>query len=180
MDVGPIRRERRPASGQAAHDDPETKRQVDRYNTGLLFESPWTLHVVQERTGSVFEGGQSIVYDGSPRTLFEAEGLFPFLIHLFGKERIEIVELRVSEDELKSRLAQRRICSRDHSHVFIDSERHHSGDPCPEGDGGVLQKRDLDDPVLFETRMVEFKNLTVPVIDFFRKNQLFLNAIRIK
>lgn len=152
----------------AAHNDPETKRQVARYQEGLLFESPWTLRVVKDRTQSILESGQDIVYDGSPRTLFEAEGLILFLFQLLGRECVMAIELNVGEEELKSRLLKRRVCDRNHSHVFIDSEHYKVGDPCPEGDG-VLQKRDIDDPSVFKTRMEEFRNLTVPAIEFLRK-----------
>jgi len=93
----------------AAHNDPETKRQVARYQEGLLFESPWTLRVVKDRTQSILESGQDIVYDGSPRTLSEAEGLILFLFQLLGRECVMAIELNVGEEELKSRLLKRRV-----------------------------------------------------------------------
>ncbi|OHA00380.1 MAG: hypothetical protein A3C07_03520 [Candidatus Sungbacteria bacterium RIFCSPHIGHO2_02_FULL_47_11] len=158
----------------AAHDDPETKRQEERYKKGLLFESPWTLRVVQERTQSIFENGRGIVYDGSPRTLFEAEELVPFLTRLFGNECVMAVELSVSEAELKLRLSKRMVCSRNHSHIFINAGRHRIGDPCPEEDGGSLQKRDIDDPKVFEIRMDAFRNLTIPAIEFLRKKNMLI------
>lgn len=130
--------------------------------------------MVQEKTQRVFEDGLSIVYDGSPRTPLEAEKLIPFLIKLFGKECVVAVELKVGEAELRSRLSKRRVCSLDHSHAFIDSENHHIGDLCPKMDGGVLQKREIDESALFETRMGEFRNLTIPAIEFFHKEDVLI------
>jgi adenylate kinase len=151
------------------HNDPETQRQLAIYKKGLLFEPPWLLKVVKEKTQQIFDQGKSIVYDGSPRTLFEAEGLLPFLIDLFGRENIKIIEIAVDEKELRRRLGKRLICDRESSHVFIRSERLYPGISCPQGDG-VLQERDLDKKELFETRMNEYKNRTIPALEFLKEH----------
>ena len=148
-------------------DDPETIRQKELYAKGILLDPSWVLQIVKEKTQEVFDQDKGIVYDGASRTLYEAEGLYPFLVDLFGKENIKIVEIKVDEEERRKRSAKRLICEKDSSHVFILSEELQPKTPCPEGDG-VLQKRDLDDESLFRTRMDEYNERTMPGLDFLK------------
>ncbi|MEK7599331.1 MAG: nucleoside monophosphate kinase [Patescibacteria group bacterium] len=155
--------------------DPETLRQIELYKQGILFEPAWTLRVVQEKTREIFEKAKGIVYDGSPRTLYEAEGLYLLLVELFGKENIFIFEFKINESELLRRLAKRLVCSNNTSHSFIagaasdaaGAQNMSIGQPCPEGDG-ILEKRDLDKREIFGARMDEYNNRTVPGIEFLR------------
>lgn len=151
------------------NDDLDSRRQMENYKKGILFEPSWLLNVVKEKTKEIIKEAGGIVYDGSPRTLYEAEGIYPFLADIFGKENIEILEIQVSEDEIRIRLSKRLICDKNSSHVFIRSEKFYLGVSCPENDGGILQKRDLDREDLFEIRMNEYKNRTVPGLEFLKK-----------
>ena len=151
------------------HSDSKTQRQMEIYKKGALFKPPWLLKIVKKKTQEIFSQSNGIVYDGSPRTIYEAEGLYPFLVNLFGKENIKIIEIKANEKELEKRLEKRLICDKNSSHVFIRSEKLYAGVSCPEGDG-VLKKRDLDKKELFETRMNEYKNRTLPALDFLKRN----------
>lgn len=153
----------------ATHDDPETKKQMELYKKGILYDPIWLANVIKEKTLEVFKNYQGIVYDGSPRTLYEAKFLYKFLGELIGVENMLVVEIVVGEEELKKRLAKRLICDKNSDHVFIRSEELNLGDKCPEGDG-VLSERDLDKPELFDTRIAEYKNRTVPGLEFIKKN----------
>lgn len=152
------------------HKDPETQRQMKIYKKGVLFEPPWLLKVVKEKTREITSRGKGIVYDGSPRTLYEAKGLYLFLVNIFGKENVMALEIRVRDRELKNRLSKRLICDKDSSHIFISSDKLAVGSSCPENDGGILNKRDLDDPKIFKTRMAEYKNRTMPGLKYLKKN----------
>jgi adenylate kinase len=157
-----------------SNSDPETLKQFELYKQGLLFEPSWTLKVVQEKTREIFKKSKGIVYDGSPRTLYEAEGLYPLLLELFGKENIFIFELKISKSELLARSAKRLVCNNNTGHSFIaDSQNMRLGQPCPEGDG-ILEKRDLDKRELFGIRMAEYNNRTVPGIKFLKSRHRFI------
>ncbi len=153
----------------ASHDDPETKKQMENYKAGILFDPSWLMKVLKEKTEEVLKNNKGIVYDGSPRTLPEAEFLYKLLSGIIGTGNISVIEIDVGDEELKNRLAKRLICSKSGSHVFIRSEKLNPGDPCPEGDG-ILAERDLDNPELFATRISEYKNRTVPGLEFLKKN----------
>lgn len=153
------------------HKDPETQRQMKIYKKGVLFEPPWLLKVVKEKTQEIAGRGKGIVYDGSPRTLYEAKGLYLFLVDIFGKENVMTLDIIVRDRELKNRLSKRLICDKDSNHVFISSDLLISGGSCPENDGGILNKRDLDDPKIFKTRMVEYRNRTIPGLKYLKKKR---------
>ena len=154
----------------ASHDDPETREQKEVYKKGVLNDPSWVLRVVEEKTSEIHDQGRGLVYDGSPRTLYEAENLLPFLVNLFGKENIKAIRLAVSTDEIKRRLERRVVCDKNTAHSYTTNGGFRIGEVCPAGDGGILQRRDLDNPKIIETRLDEFNKRTEPAIEFFEKN----------
>jgi len=93
------------------HNDQETLRQKERYDKGLLFEPEWMFRVAKEKTEEILndkDNCKGIIYDGSPRTLYEAEKLYDFLVNLVGKKNIKIIEIDVSEEELRKRIKKRK------------------------------------------------------------------------
>lgn len=153
------------------HNDPESLEQKQRYERGLLFETKWMFERVKEKVEEALNHSDKyagIVFDGSPRTLFEAESLFNFLSERIGKENIKVIEIQVSEGELRKRISKRLICSKSASHVYIGSEKLKEGGACPEGDG-ILKKRDLDKEEIFNRRMEVYKKETIPAIKFLKE-----------
>lgn len=93
------------------HNNLETLKQKKRYDTGLLFDAEWMFKVVKEKTEEIFndkDNCKGIIYDGSPRTLYEAKNLYDFLLKLIGKENIKIIEIDVNEKELRKRIKKRK------------------------------------------------------------------------
>lgn len=155
----------------SSHNDAETIRQKERYEKGLLFDERWMFDRVKEKTEEIFKQGlnNGIIYDGSPRTLYEADKLYNFLAELIGKGNLRIIEIRVSEEEIIKRLEKRLICGDSSEHVFIRSEKLFSGSSCPEC-GGILKERDLDKKEVIKIRLEEYKNKTLPGLEFLKKN----------
>lgn len=94
-----------------SHDDIETKEQEKRYASGLLWDSNWLLKIVKDKTEEIIKDGDNhkgIIYDGSPRTLSEAEELLNFLSEKIGRENIKMIEIDVGEDELRRRIRERK------------------------------------------------------------------------
>ncbi|MBU1159799.1 nucleoside monophosphate kinase [Patescibacteria group bacterium] len=93
------------------HNDSETLKQKERYDAGLLFDAKWMFKVIKEKTEEIFndkDNCKGIIYDGSPRTLYEAENLYDFLVELIDKENIKIIEIDVKEEELRKRIKKRK------------------------------------------------------------------------
>jgi adenylate kinase len=152
----------------ATHDDAETQKQVKIYGEGKLWESQWLKKVVFKKTQEIFEKYSGIVYDGSPRTLEEAEYLYDFLDKTIGEENIKILEIVVSDEETKRRLTKRLICDKNSEHVFTCSKELRAENSCPHGDGN-LTERDLDKEEIINARLDEYKNKTLPGIDLLRE-----------
>lgn len=150
------------------HHDKETLKQMKLYKSGALWEPLWTLKMVKEKTKEILFDHKGIIYDGSPRTLYEAENFYPFLSKLIGKENIQIIEIKINDDKIKQRLEKRLVCDKNSSHVFIHSDDLKEGYNCPNYDQGVLKKRDLDSPHILKVRIEEYKNRTSPVLNFLK------------
>lgn len=93
------------------HNDLETLRQKERYDKGLLFDPQWMFKVIKEKTEEMLkdcDGYRGIIYDGSPRTPYEAENLYKFLTERVDRENIKVIEIDVSEEELRKRIKKRK------------------------------------------------------------------------
>ena len=152
--------------------DPETIRQKERQDKGLLCEPEWVFERVKEKTQEIYndhDNCKGIIFDGSPRTLYEAEHLYNLLVNLIGKDNIKIMEINISEDELKKRISKRLVCSNSSQHVFIKSEDLKPEMPCPDCDGVLLLRVD-DKSEALDIRMQEYINQTLPMLDYLKKN----------
>lgn len=152
--------------------DFEAQKQADLYKNGYLWEPEWVLKIAKEKISEIVSNNsyKGIVFDGSPRTLFEAEGLYSFISDLIGSGNIKIFEIKVNLDGIQNRLLKRLVCSVNPAHIFTGSSDILKGNPCPHNDNGLILKRDLDDPEIFKTRVLEYQNKTVPGIEYLRKN----------
>ncbi len=154
----------------ASHpNDAKAQYQKERFDTGLLWEPEWMFEVVSEKVNELMSNTaiSGVIFDGSPRTLFEAQRLYDLLTKKIGAENIKIINLNIDEERLLERIDKRIICSAGADHVFIKSESIQPGMPCPNGDG-TLQKRPLDDPKIFKVRLDQYRGETIPGLDYLR------------
>ncbi|NEA50223.1 adenylate kinase [Streptomyces sp. SID10815] len=115
------------------------------------------------------EGG--FLLDGFPRNVSQAEALDELLTG----ESITldaVLDLEVSEDEVVKRIAGRRICRNDSSHVFhvTYSKPKQKGvcDVC----GGELYQRDDDHEDTVRKRLEVYHSQTEPIIDYYKAQGL--------
>ena len=151
------------------HNDLESKEQSFKSDKGILWDSTWILKVVEEKTGEIFSRADGIVYDGFPRDLFEAERFLLFLTKLFGKENVKIIELEVSDKEVRKRISKRLVCSKNPQHLFVESGELRVDSDCPEGDG-LLAERIDDSEERLKVRFDEYYKNTAPGIEFLKNN----------
>ena len=81
------------------------------FDGGKLNAPSFVLKEVEKKTGELAKKGLGIVYSGSPRTMYEAEGLVPKLVKLYGKDRIFFFLLDVDEKDSIVRNSKRRLCN---------------------------------------------------------------------
>lgn len=153
-------------------DDEQNQRQMKLYNEGKLFDPEWLVYRVQkERTRNILKRSDvgGIIYEGSPRTLYEAENFFKILSELVEKENIYVVVIEISDEEVKKRAGERFVCGKNEDH-FITTRFSNlgDGDKCPKCDG-VLTKRGLDKEAVDE-RINQYKIRTMPGIEFLKKH----------
>jgi len=123
-----------------SHNDSESQKQKERYDSGLLFDPDWMFKVVKEKTQEIYndqDNCKGIIYDGSPRTLYEAEKLYDFLSNLFGKENIKIIQIEADEKELRKRIKKR--------------------------------GRDIDKEEIFNVRIKVYEEETFPALEYLKK-----------
>ncbi|WP_369391349.1 adenylate kinase [Streptomyces sp. CG1] len=115
------------------------------------------------------EGG--FLLDGFPRNVQQAEALDE-LLTTEGVRLDAVLDLEVPEDEVVKRIAGRRICRNDSSHVFhveySKPKREGVCDVC----GGELYQRDDDREETVRTRLEVYHTHTEPIIDYYKAQGL--------
>ncbi len=143
------------------------KEQERRWREGLLCEDGFVAHVIMEKIAKVEDDFGSILLDGYPRTVGQAELALPFLFTHYKKEDILVIYLGVEEEESLRRNTSRRVCSL-MRHSIIDLPETKALTVCPI-DGSSLEKRTMDNPETIKVRLKKFTDKTLPAINFLEK-----------
>ncbi|MGW4272054.1 adenylate kinase [Streptomyces seoulensis] len=115
------------------------------------------------------EGG--FLLDGFPRNVSQAEALDELLTG----ESITldaVLDLEVSEDEVVKRIAGRRICRNDSSHVFHVTYSKPKQEGVCDVCGGELYQRDDDHEDTVRKRLEVYHSQTEPIIDYYKAQGL--------
>lgn len=138
------------------------------WETGILCSPPLVSYLLKEKIQKLFKEGKSLIMAGSPRTLPEGKEEIPFLKKLYGKKNIKILLLEITARETVFRNSHRKICEL-MRHPILYAKETAKLRRCPL-DGSKLSKRKgLDDPETIKVRLEEYKNRTLPLIDYFKK-----------
>lgn len=135
-------------------------------DAGNLAPPPIVADLVVGKTKEILARGNGVVFDGSPRTLFEVEKLLGEL----GKDhagKILAICLDVPINNARERLLIRLVCTKCNTPATTNNEN------CLRC-GAPLTKRADDDPGAMENRWEEYKFRTLPVIEYL--DQLSLTA----
>ncbi len=138
------------------------------WETGILNSPPWVTYLVKKEVEKLAEQGESIVFAGSPRTMYEAERLTPVLEKLFGKENISIFLIEISAETTIFRNTHRKICEL-MRHSILFSKETENLTVCPLDGSALLKRESLDDPETIKVRIKEYLERTLPMVDFFEK-----------
>ncbi len=118
------------------------------------------------------ESKQGIVLDGFPRTLAQAQALDSELQRI-GRQIDAVIYLRVTQDELMSRLAGRYIC-RAHQHPYHIKFRPPKVAGICDQDGSELYQRSDDTAEAIERRLGIFFQQTTHVLDYYQEQHKLL------
>ncbi|WP_369145969.1 adenylate kinase [Streptomyces sp. R44] len=137
---------------------------------GQLVPDSVTIGMAEDRMRQAdAEGG--FLLDGFPRNVAQAEALDAFL-KADGIELDAVLDLEVPEDEVVKRIAGRRICRNDSSHVFHVTYNAPKTEGVCDACGGELYQREDDTEETVRKRLAVYHTETEPIIDYYREQNL--------
>jgi adenylate kinase len=113
-------------------------------------------------------GQNGFVFDGFPRTVKQAERLSEILQKREASLDLSIW-LEVTEATVRDRIASRLQCRRCGFTTSLTSAGFADRPICPYCDGPLI-RRDDDDAAVLQTRLVEFKAKTEPLLSYYDKD----------
>ena len=149
---------------QASLDDKILMREKKIWETGKLNTPELVLKWTSEKVEEIANRGKGIVFSGSPRTIYEAEGEMPFFEKLYGRENIKVINIDLSREESVNRNSNRRICKASR-HPIPNFPEYKGIKTCPK-DGSEIITRILDKPETIVVRYDEYLNRTTPILDY--------------
>jgi len=147
-----------------------------RWETGLLNSPPFVFYLMAEKIKEIAKEDKSIIFSGSPRTIYEAEREIPLLKELYGAENIRFMLLEITAETTIFRNSHRRICELIR-HSILFSPETEKLTKCPLDGSNLVKRIGLDDPEIIKKRLEVFKEETFPVIEIIKKQGLHLNKI---
>lgn len=146
--------------------DTELGRKVKNIvENGLLAPPELAAEVVIDAVSGHLAQGDSLIFDGTPRTLAEAKMVDEF----FAKEGVDrplVIYLDTDKATMVERNSKRLFCldvTPDFPLIFKRDEK-----KCQDL-GGRIGRRVDDDPAKFDTRWDQFMELTWPVVENYRR-----------
>ena len=140
---------------------------------GALVPDPITIAMLKERISQP-DAASGVLFDGFPRTMVQTIALNEMMADL-GRDIDAALYVEVPDEDIIERLSGRLVC-RECQVPF-----HRTANPfktCPHGRcaGEHLYQRTDDAPDTVRARLVTFHQQTVPVIDYYRSNNLLVTV----
>lgn len=145
------------------------------FDEGMLCSPPFVTFVVERKIKELAEQNKNIVFSGSPRTMYEGKEIMPFLIDLYGRKNILVLELKVSEKEAIWRNTRRKLCLKCRYPVPFSKETQKLK-KCPKC-GGKLITRTLDAEDVIRVRLKQYKERTYPLFKYFEEIGIAIKEI---
>ena len=153
-----------------ASKDPVLRRERESFDSGKLNTPSWVLGIVRKEVEKIGRAGYSIVFSGSPRTLYEAfgekraNGLIATLLKFYGRRNVRPVWLDIRAATTLRRNSARKKCAV----CGLPRLAGAKVSRCPFCEG-PLYARTLDKPAVIRERLREFRGRTYPILREFRK-----------
>jgi adenylate kinase len=140
---------------------------------GLLVPDSIVNKVVEKALKQdIYKNG--FILDGYPRTIDQADFVANVVWKL--KKKIDIViNLVASEEEIVSRLSQRRTCSKCGALYNLVTMKPKKKDTCNKCGSSLVQRKD-DDPDTVRNRIHVYNSETSPLVDYYRKKKIITDV----
>lgn len=152
------------------------QRERKLFEAGILLTPSFVLREVKREVKRIAGAGLGIVFSGSPRTMYEAEGLVPLLEKLYGKKKIFVFAISLSAAESIRRNSNRIVCSVCKAPLLTAYYPSRNPKHCPVC-AGPFYKRTLDKPDVIRVRLTEYAKRTVPVFAYLRRRGYRLKQV---
>ncbi|MEU3859062.1 adenylate kinase [Streptomyces sp. NPDC028722] len=139
-------------------------------DAGNLVPDEVTIAMAKDRMEQP-DAANGFLLDGFPRNVSQAQALD----RLLRDEDITldaVLDLEVPEEEVVKRIAGRRICRNDSSHVFHETYSPAKQEGVCDVCGGELYQRDDDSEDTVRKRLEVYHSQTEPIIDYYKSQGL--------
>jgi adenylate kinase len=139
-------------------------------DSGRLVPDSVTIAMVRDRLSQP-DVAPGFLLDGFPRNVPQAEELETILAGMDTKLDV-VLELVVDNDEVVKRIAGRRLCRNDSTHIFhVDFNQPSVAGVC-DICGGELYQRDDDKEETVRERLAVYERETAPIVGFYAERGL--------
>jgi len=157
----------------AVHDPARQKEKVMKrerilFDKGILMTPSFVLGEVVKEVKRIRAVGLGLVFSGSPRTIYEAEGLMPVLERLYGKKNIFVFELKAPVDFSIRRNGNRLVCKVCGYTLLAQYYPPVKPKYCPVC-GGPFYRRTLDNTKTIKVRLKQYADRTEPIFGVLKK-----------
>ncbi|MEV7445913.1 adenylate kinase [Streptomyces sp. NPDC091204] len=151
----------------------ELGKQAKAYmDAGDLVPDEVTIGMAKDRMAQPDAAG-GFLLDGFPRNVSQAEAL-DAMLEAEGMKLDAVLDLEVEEDEVVKRIAGRRICRNDSSHVFHVTYAPPKTEGVCDTCGGELYQRGDDSEDTVRNRLEVYHTQTEPIIDYYKGQGLLV------
>ncbi|MFE7445326.1 adenylate kinase [Streptomyces chartreusis] len=139
-------------------------------DAGNLVPDEVTIGMAKDRMEKP-DAENGFLLDGFPRNVSQAEALDEML-QSESMKLDAVLDLEVPEEEVVKRIAGRRICRKDSSHVFHVTYSKPKKEGVCDACGGELYQRDDDSEETVRKRLEVYHTQTEPIIDYYKAQGL--------
>jgi adenylate kinase len=150
-------------------------KEKENWENGLLVSPAFVVYLSEGKIRNLYKEEKGIVFSGAFRTMDEAEKMAPIIKELYGEENINVILLEIGAEHSIFRNSNRRICEL-MRHPILYSEETKELNYCPV-DGSKLIRRELDNPETIKIRLKEYKERTLPIVEYFNRENLRVKKI---
>ncbi|QLE72589.1 adenylate kinase [Streptomyces rectiverticillatus] len=137
---------------------------------GQLVPDEVTIGMAKDRMDKP-DAADGFLLDGFPRNLAQAEAL-DTILKADGLKLDAVLDLEVPEDEVVKRIAGRRMCRKDSSHIFHVIYNPPKTEGVCDACGGELYQREDDSEETVRRRLEVYHSETEPIIDYYKAQGL--------
>jgi len=117
---------------------------------------------------------KGIILDGAPRRIDQIEDVEQAFADS-GRRIDRIIFINIPEEESIERVSKRYSCPKCHKHFALGENLESPSDLCPDCSSPVEQRKDDTEEGILK-RLAIFKEQTIPVIEYFRKENVLIEV----